>query len=111
MNATNTPAQGEKPKGPPIFKLVSTSKYGTGYYARDGFRPKLAIPNAHFKDSKLPATITMEFPGTYATKAPKQTVTGVAKAMEGLTPEARKEIRKAGREAEKKALLAAGVEL
>ncbi len=111
MNAPNTAPQGEKPTGPPVFKLVSTSKYGTGYYARDGFRPKLAIPNAHFKDSKLPVTLVLEFPGLYATKAPKQTVTGVAKAMEGLTPEARKEIRKAGREAERKALVAAGVEL
>jgi len=106
------------------FILKSTSKYGTAYYNREGFKQTIAVPSAQFAGGVAPAAIeiTTVAPDVtegaepvaaveFATKQPKVQATGIAKALKGLTPEQKKAVREAGRKAEKDALAAQGISL
>lgn len=94
------------------FKKTSTSKHGTAYYQRDGFKGNIAIPSSQFEGGTAPDTIEVGTEThTFAAKAPKATPGGIQKVLSGVTPEQRKAARAAGREAVKAALAAQGVSL
>jgi len=109
------------------FTLKSTSKYGTAYYVRDGFKQAIAVPAAQFAGGVAPDAIEIgSVPGVeasegvsaveaidvkFAEKAVKVQATGIAKALKTADPAVKKAVREAGRKAERDALAAAGISL
>ncbi len=95
-----------------VFTLKSTSKYGTAYYTRPGFKQAIALPGAQFADGKPPATVEVGGDGVaFAEKAVTVRASGIAKALKEASPEVRKQVREAARLAERTALAEAGISL
>lgn len=94
------------------FTLKSTSKYGTAYYVREGFKQAVAVPAAQFPGGTAPQELEIGGEGVeFAVKAPKVQQTGLNKALKDASPEVKKKAREAARAATAQALADAGISL
>lgn len=92
------------------FTLSKTSKHGTAYYTREGFKQAIAIPAAQFEGGVAPQTL--EISGVdFATKQAKQRQGSLVTAVKAAPEDVKKRAREAARKAQLEVLAEAGISL